>query len=406
VRFKMPVYVFAEPETSSLQTQDVVECLKGVDSSLKVDNPDDVSPLQLIELVEQTLRKVANFKGNDIVLHSVLVIITSTTNKPQFEAAINNFVATLTVRCETMDAIQLSMRLKLLTNMLVKIPFEESALFTKTFTSIFEWASKHKLLAGFPSTADQIHDFIKEWNLKPEEKVALWRTVIPIYRTLGNKERVRECLVELLTCLPKEMAAASKQEATECIVAHFSDPLVYNFDALAQLRPIQMLEGEPIHNLLTIFIRGSLDDYNAFAKEHSGVFDKVGLNRDVTIAKLRVLSFLQMAEGKSELGYDAVAKQVGIDIAKVEQFLFDVVRTNLTRLRLDQANKRVRILSVSWSRSVGSGIEQWQEIQKQLGLLNQQLAGLQQHLEDVTTAKQDQMEAVVVNAATAISSRM
>jgi len=402
----MPVYVFAEPETASLQTQDVVECLKSVDSNLKVDNPDDVSPLQLIELVEQTLRKT-NFKGNDIVLHSVLVIITSTTNKAQLEAAINNFVATLTIRCETMDAIQLSMRLKLLTNLLVKIPVEDSALFTKTFTSVFEWASKHKLLAGFPSSAEQIHDFIKEWQLKPDEKVALWRTVIPIYRNSGNKERVRECLVELLSCLPKEMAAASKQEATECIVAHFSDPLVYNFDALAQLRPIQMLEGEPIHNLLAIFIRGSLDEYTTFVKEHSGVFDKVGLSRDVTIAKLRVLSFLQMAEGKSELSYDAVAKQIGIELSKVEQFLFDVVRTNLTKLRLDQANKRVRILSVSWSRSVGSGIEQWKEIQKQLALVSQQLSGIQQHLEDVTaSAKQDQMESVVVNTATAISSRM
>jgi hypothetical protein len=407
----MSVYVFTDPDvTASTQIQDIVECLKSVDPTLKVDKPEEVTSLQLIELVEKVLGKVPHFKSIDMVLHSVLVVITdSKNNRADLVEAVNSLIASLTVRCETMDAIQFSLRLKLLTNLLVKIPQDQSALFAKGFVSVFEWAAKHKLLGSFPSTGDQINDFISDWNLKPSEKISIWRSVIATYKAAGQKERVRDCLVELLRCVPEDIAPTVKQEATECIVAHIADPLVYSFDGLTHLKPVQMLEGERIHDLLMILMRGSVDEYNKFLKDNGAFLDGLGLGRDVTIAKLRVLSFLHLAEGKTELGYDVIAKQVGIDIAGVEPFLFDVVRTGLARLRLDQAGKRARVLSLTWSHYVGSGMEQWREIQRRLAQMRGQVDVLMENFSEkpnVNTSSEAMMASTTHCAALAISSRV
>ena len=110
----MSVYVFPDAEvTPAAQAQDVVEYLKVVDPSLKVENAEEISSVQLIELVEKVLGKVPTFKAIDMVLHSVLVVITSKLNRGDLVDSVNALTASLTIRCETMDAIQLTLRLKL-----------------------------------------------------------------------------------------------------------------------------------------------------------------------------------------------------------------------------------------------------------------------------------------------------
>ena len=230
------------------------------------------------------------------------------------------------------------------------------------------------------------------------------------YLNVILRERVRECLVELLMSVPEKMAPAVKQEATECIVAHINDPLVYSLESLLRLKPVQMLEGERIHDLLMILLRGSVEEYNKFSKDNGSYLKTLEIDVETTLSKLRVLSFLQLAEKKTELSYDAISKHVGIEASKIEPFLFEVVRTGMARLRLDQAGKKARILSLSWSRYVSSGMDQWREIQRRLNQMRTQVDLLMDTFSDKATDTDASPDATTANAmhaaAVAISTRV
>jgi hypothetical protein len=51
-----------------------------------------------------------------------------------------------------------------------------------------------------------------------------------------------------------------------------SDPNTFLLDHLLQLKPVKFLEGELIHDLLTIFVSQKLEAYTRFYESHKLVF--------------------------------------------------------------------------------------------------------------------------------------
>ncbi len=52
----------------------------------------------------------------------------------------------------------------------------------------------------------------------------------------------------------------------------FPDPNTFLLDHLLQLKPVKFLEGELIHDLLTIFVSQKLEAYTRFYESHKLVF--------------------------------------------------------------------------------------------------------------------------------------
>ena len=98
-----------------------------------------------------------------------------------------------------------------------------------------------------------------------------------------------------------------------------------------------MLEGELIHDLLKIFVSEKLDVYQKFYENHRDFVQGLGLNHEDNLTKMKLLTFMQLAETKSEITFGEVQQHMQIGENEVEEFLIDVLNTKLVRAKINQS---------------------------------------------------------------------
>ena len=131
-------------------------------------------------------------------------------------------------------------------------------------------------------------------------------------------------MVMLLGTYTTENASQAREEAQRCIVASLADPQTFLLDHLLQLKPVKFLEGELIHDLLKIFVSEKLEAYQRFYDAHREFVTGLGLKHEDNLTKMKLLTFMQLAETKSVVSFGEIQKhmQIGED-AEVEEFMID-----------------------------------------------------------------------------------
>lgn len=61
--------------------------------------------------------------------------------------------------------------------------------------------------------------------------------------------------------------------------------------------------------------------------------------------KMRILTFMQLAENEAEIAFDVLQAQLQLEKDQVEEFLIQVLKTKLVRARMDQLNGKVLVSS-------------------------------------------------------------
>lgn len=75
-------------------------------------------------------------------------------------------------------------------------------------------------------------------------------------------------MIELLGTYTDETASLAREDAIKCIATALADPNTFLLDPLLTLTPVKFLEGEPIYELLNIFVSEKLSSYQAFYKKN------------------------------------------------------------------------------------------------------------------------------------------
>lgn len=98
---------------------------------------------------------------------------------------------------------------------------------------------------------------------------------------LGCKqgELAAKVMVELLGTYTQENASQAREDAQRCILAALADPNTFLLDPLLSLKPVMFLEGELIHDLLTIFVSEKLPAYIEFYENHKEFVNSLGRKR-------------------------------------------------------------------------------------------------------------------------------
>lgn len=199
--------------------------------------------------------------------------------------------------------------------------------------------------------------------------IGLERTQI-LYRLLhltalecGKSELASQIMIELLGTYTEENASHAEQDAVTCITSLMKDPNTFLMDHLLTLKPVLFLEGKPIYDLLTIFVSEKLQDYMDFHQKNKSFVDGLGLDHDQNIKKMRLLTFMQIAEGQREISYKTIMEVLKIEEDAVEPFVFDVLRTQLVRAKIDQLNRNVLVQS-TMHRTFGR--PQWEQLRSVL----------------------------------------
>lgn len=226
----------------------------------------------------------------------------------------------------------------------------------------------------------------KEFSSCPpsnEQMQKLYRLLHQVLKN-NNSELASKVMIELLGTYTDENASYAREDAIKCIVTALADPNSFLLDPLLALKPVRFLEGELIHDLLTIFVSEKLSSYQAFYNNHKEFVQSQGLNHEQNIKKMRILSFMQMAESNPEITFDEIISELQIEDKEVEAFIIEVLKTRLVRARMDQAQRVVRVSS-TMHRTFGRA--QWLQLRDVLLAWRANVHAAHESMKSVTAAQ-------------------
>jgi len=208
---------------------------------------------------------------------------------------------------------------------------------------------------------------IKSWfsGVGTEKYQALLRLLHDVLLKTKNSELASKVMIELLGTYTEENASQARIDAQKCIVSSLADPNTFLMDNLLALKPVKILEGERIHDLLAIFVAEKLQAYVQFYNANKDFVDSLGLVHEQNMKKMRLLTFMQLAENKKEISFEQVQQDLQIPTESVEPFIIEVLKTKLVRAKIDQINGKVLVTS-TMHRTFGK--QQWLQLKDTLTL--------------------------------------
>lgn len=209
-----------------------------------------------------------------------------------------------------------------------------------------------------------------------EQMQKLYRLLHDVLKDTDTKLAAK-VMIELLGTYTAENASYAREDAMKCIVTALADPNTFLLDPLLSLKPVRFLEGELIHDLLSVFVSEKLPSYIQFYQNHKEFVTSQGLNHEQNMKKMRLLSFMQLAESNPEMTFQQLQEELQINEEDVEPFILEVLKTKLVRARMDQSAKKVHISS-TMHRTFGRA--QWQTLRDLLQTWKNNLVFVQENM--------------------------
>jgi len=224
--------------------------------------------------------------------------------------------------------------------------------------------------------------------LSTEQLQKLYRLLHEVLLASGRSEEAGLVMVELLGTFTTENASQAREEAQRCIIASLADPNTFLFDHLLSLKPVKFLAGELIHDLLNIFVFEKLEVYTKFYEGHKEFVNGLGLKHEDNTRKMKLLSFMQLAENRSEISFAEIQQSIQIQEDEVEEFLIDVIKTKLVRAKIAQGDGIVYVSS-TMHRTFGPG--DWQQLHQLLSQWKNNIHTVKDQMQHVASAQVDLM---------------
>lgn len=201
-----------------------------------------------------------------------------------------------------------------------------------------------------------------------------------------QSELASKVMIELLSTYTEDNASQARDDAHRCIVSCLADPSTFLLDHLLPLKPVRFLEGELIHDLLTIFVADKLSAYLQFYQANKDFITSLGLSHDQNMHKMRLLTLVQMAESQKEISFDTLQQELQLE--EVEAFVVDALRTRMITAKINQTGRKVIVISTI-HRTFGR--QQWQQLKDTLVQWHNRLHMVESSMERVVRAQFEQL---------------
>jgi translation initiation factor 3 subunit M len=161
-------------------------------------------------------------------------------------------------------------------------------------------------------------------------------------------------------------AATGATIASQVVSDYLKSSDLFHFD-LADNPAIAALAGNsqsaPLHQLLTIYLTGSVADFKSFAKSNGAVFQSLGVSEGSAFGKMKLLALMGLAHGSSEIKFAEIASSLDIPATEVESVVVQAIGKRLMEAKIDQLAEVVTVTKCA-PRTFGAA--QWQELLGQL----------------------------------------
>lgn len=263
-------------------------------------------------------------------------------------------------KCGTID--QSYTRIKILNSLFHGVG-EQNPLAYHLYCAMLRVAAKCENIDQVVIDLDKVKKWVGLWELNRDRINNVYRLLYEGLKESKHSDEASVVMVELLGTYTEDNASQARDEANRCIVNAIADPNVFLFDHLLTLRPVKFLEGERIHDLLTIFVSGRLEDYMIFFNTNQEFIKGLALSHDEMIKKMRILTFMGMAVDTKEIAFDTLEQELKISREEVEGFVIDVVKSKMAKAKIDQLQGKI---NVSYVTHRTFGRQQWQQLKEHL----------------------------------------
>ncbi|WZZ38385.1 hypothetical protein YC2023_034644 [Brassica napus] len=262
-----------------------------------------------------------------------------------------------------------SLRLKILFN-LYNLLDHPNARF-QVYMKALELAVSGKVTESIVPSFKKVDSFLKEWNIEIKDQRELFLAIANVLRE--NKSLAKESLqfvTRYLATFSNEDAhvlSEAKDEAVRAAIDFIKAPSIFQCDLL-DMPAVAQLEKDPnsalVYQLLKIFITQRLDAYMEFQNANSGFLQTYGLVEEDCVAKMRLLSLVDLASDESgKIPYASIKNILQVNDEEVELWVVKAISAKLVDCKMDQMNQFVII-----SRYVECefGQTQWQSLRTKL----------------------------------------
>lgn len=276
---------------------------------------------------------------------------------------------------------------RVLQNLYEGLP-EQSPLRYDVYYNIIKIAKQTDTIHQVFTDIDKLKTWTRAKNISTEKLQKLLRLLHSALAESNHSELASKVMIELLGTYTEDNASQAREDAHKCIVACLCDPSTFLMDHLLTLKPVRFLEGELIHDLLTIFVSEKLSSYLQFYEANTDFILSLGLSHQQSLHKMRLLTFMQMAETRREIPFEIIKTELQLKSEEVESFIIDVLRTKMVQAKMDQVHKQV-IVSSTMHRTFGK--PQWQLLREILTRWHNNLGQIENSLQTIVQTQFDQI---------------
>ncbi|KAK7098489.1 eukaryotic translation initiation factor 3 subunit M-like [Littorina saxatilis] len=386
-----PVFIdIAVPD----QTLELRGYLKSLGAEISEENADSGILTDLKNIVEASSicwKEINNESDIEMVFNGIITLILVV---PEADAE-----SVVTLFCEKVGKApsgdkKASSRLRMLNNLFDNLD-AGSRNRAVVLTSMVRLAGQTDLLSMVPTDVDKIRTWNTKWELSTAKLQNLYRTLYDALVECKASEQATKVMIELLGTYTEDNASQARDDAHKCIVTCLADPNTFLMDHLLALKPVKFLEGELIHDLLSIFVSGKLSQYQLFYKNNTDFVQSLGLNHESNMRKMRLLTFMQMAESRKEMDFALIQEELLLGPQAVEEFVIDVLKTKAVNATIDQIQKKVVVLKTT-HRTFSK--HHWQQIRQRLAECDKNLSTVEAQLGTLANIKIQQQQIMATPA--------
>ncbi|XP_022134057.1 eukaryotic translation initiation factor 3 subunit M-like [Momordica charantia] len=262
-----------------------------------------------------------------------------------------------------------ALRLKILFNLynLLENPYSRFHVYMKAL----DLALKGKAPEHIIPSLKKIESFLREWNVGIIEQRELFLAIASVLKeSKSSANDYFKFLTKYLATFSGEDAyilSEAKEEAARAIVEFVKAPNMFRCDLL-DMPAVGQLEKDAkyslVYQLLKIFLTQRLDAYLEFHAANSTLLKSYGLVHEDCIAKMRLLSLVDLGSNDSaRIPYALIKDALRINDDEVELWVVKAITSKLIDCKMDQMNEVV-IVSRSTERVFGQ--QQWETLRTRL----------------------------------------
>ncbi|KAJ0798386.1 putative proteasome component (PCI) domain, winged helix DNA-binding domain superfamily [Helianthus annuus] len=302
-------------------------------------------------------------------LESIFTIICNLVKKPESLDELLEMAKLLSTKIAQQPNDKPALRLKILFNLynLLENPYSRFIV----YKNALKLAKEGKVIEHIFPSFRKIDSLLKEWDLGVQDQRELFLAISNIFKEHKSSPK------ETLKFLTKYLAAFSgedshvleeaKEEAARAIIEFVKAPDVFQHDLL-EMPAVAQLEKDnkyaSVYQLLKIFQTQRLDAYLDFYTTNSALLQSYGLVHEECIAKMRLMSIVDLASNESgRIPYSSIKDTLQIEADDVETWVVKAITAKLIDCKMDQMNQVIR---VSRYTERVFGHHQWQALREKL----------------------------------------